>query len=226
MKTVFLKTVFLALSGLFALSAALAQPAGAWLIQGGMTRISPDVKSGNLSAPSPEGSQVNVSGDTQPTLQLTYLYTPNWAVALPLGAGFKHKLYGAGSIAGVGQIGTVSALPISVFAQYRFGESRAAIRPYAMLGLSYAYFRDAQGSAALNGLNPLNPQDGRTGLKIDSKWAMSPGLGVWVQLDDTWFMDLSWSKSFLKTTSTLSTGQRIDATLNPSIATIGLGRRF
>ncbi len=221
-----MKNILFALSGLFALTTALAQPAGAWLIQGGVTRISPDVTSGNLSAPSQEGSQVNVSGDAQPTLQLTYMYTPNCAVALPLGAGFKHKMYGAGSIAGVGQIGTVSALPISVFGQYRFGESNAKVRPYAMLGLSYAYFYDAQGSAALNGLNPLNPQGGRTGLKVGSQWALSPGLGVSVQLDDTWFADLSWSKSFLKATSTLSTGQSINATLNPSITTFGIGRRF
>lgn len=222
-----MKKTILALSCLAAMGSTVhAQPAGSWLIQGGFTRIAPDVSSGNLSAPSPSGTQVDVGADTRPTAQLTYVYNQNWAVAVPLGTGFKHKLYGAGAIAGTGQIGTVSALPISVFGQYRFGQADAKVRPYATLGLSYAHFRDAQGSAALNGLNPANPVGGSTSLKVDSRWALSPGLGVSVQLNDKWFVDLSWVKSYLKTITTLSTGQTIDTTLNPGITTMGLGMRF
>lgn len=221
-----MKKTLLALSCLCALSATHAQPAGSWLIQGGMTRIAPDVSSGTLSAPSPSGTQVDVGADTRPTAQITYVYNRNWSVAVPLGIGFKHKLYGAGAISGTGQIGTVSALPISVFSQYRFGEPDAKVRPYAMLGLSYAHFHDAKGSAALNALNPANPVGGSTGLKVDSRWALSPGLGVSVQLDDKWFVDLSWAKTYLKTTTTLSTGQTIDTRLNPSITTLGVGMRF
>lgn len=221
-----MKKTILTLAGLCIAGAAMSQPAGTWLIQGGFTRIAPDVSSGNLGAPSPSGTQVDVGSDTRLTGQLTYVYNDHWAVALPLGTGFKHKLYGAGAISGTGQIGTVSALPVSVFGQYRFGEPDAKIRPYAMLGLTYAYFHDAQGSATLNALNPANPVGGSTGLKVDSRWALSPGLGVSVQLDEKWFLDLSWSKTFLKTTTTLSTGQTIDTTLNPGTTTLGLGMRF
>lgn len=221
-----MKKTILALSCLCAMGAVHAQPAGSWLIQGGLTRVSPNVSSGTLSAPSPSGTQVDVGADSRPTAQLTYIYDRNWAIALPLGTGFTHKLYGAGAISSTGQIGTVSALPISVFGQYRFGEPTAKVRPYAMLGLSYAYFHDAKGSAALNGLNPANPVGGSTGLKVDSRWALSPGLGISVQMDDKWFMDFSWSKTFLKTTTTLSTGQTIDTTLNPGITSVGVGMRF
>mgnify|MGYP000497012333 FL=1 len=221
-----MKRTLLALSCLGALSAAQAQPAGAWLIQGGLTRIAPQVGSGNLSAPSPVGTRVDVGADTRVTGQLTYIYDGNWAVAVPLGTGFKHKLYGAGAIAGTGQIGTVSVLPISVVGQYRFGESSAPVRPYAMLGLTYARFHDAKGSATLNGLNPANPVGGSTGLSVDSRWGLTPGLGVSVQLNDRWFMDLAWSKTLLKTTTTLSTGQTIDTTLNPGTTMLGLGMRF
>ena len=222
-----MKKTILALSCLTAMGSAVqAQPAGSWLIQGGVTRIAPDVSSGTLSAPSPSGTQVDVGADTRLTAQLTYVYNQHWAVAVPLGTGFKHKLYGAGAISGTGQIGTVSALPISVFGQYRFGESNAKVRPYAMLGLSYVRFHDAQGSAALNGLNPANPVGGSTGLSVDSRWALSPGLGLSMQLDDKWFVDVSWAKTYLKTTTTLSTGQTIGTTLNPGITTLGVGMRF
>jgi outer membrane protein len=221
-----MKKTFLALACVCSIGGAHAQAAGTWLIQGGLTRIGPDVRSGNLSAPSPSGTQVDVGADTRATAQLTYVYDRNWAVALPLGTGFKHKLYGAGAISGTGQIGTVSALPISVFGQYRFGEPDAKVRPYAMLGLSYARFYDAQGSATLNALNPSNPVGGSTTLKVDSGWALSPGLGMSVQLDDRWFVDVSYAKAYLKTTTTLSTGQTIGTTLNPGITTLGLGMRF
>jgi outer membrane protein len=220
-----MKKKLLALALLGAFSGAWAQSAG-WLIQGGVTQIAPSVSSGSLSAPSPSGTTVGVSSDTRPTAQLTYVYNDHWSLAVPLGLGFKHKLYGTGAISETGQVGTVTALPITVFGQYRFGEANAKFRPYGMLGLSYAYFHDAQGSAALNGLNPINPTGGSTGLKVDSKFALSPGLGMFIRVDDRWFVDVSYAKTFLKTTTTLSTGQSIQTTLNPGITSLGVGMRF
>ena len=216
----------IAVALLGAATGAWAQTAGSWLIQGGVTQISPSVKSGTLSAPSPSGTTVDIGSDTQPMLQLTYVYNDHWSVAVPVGAGFKHKLYGTGSIAGTGQIGTVTAVPISVFAQYRLGEANAKFRPYGMLGLSYVNFQDAKGSAVLNGINPINPSGGSTGLKMDSKLALSPGLGVFIRVDDRWFVDVSYAKTFLKTTTTLSTGQTIDTALNPGTTNLGVGYRF
>lgn len=221
-----MKKNLLALALMGVLSHAGAQTAGSWLVQGGVTQIAPSVSSGALSAPSPSGTTVGVGSDTQPTLQITYVYNDHVSVAVPLGLGFKHKLYGTGAISGVGQIGTVTALPLTVFGQYRFGEADSKFRPYGMLGVSYAYFRDAEGSAALNGLNPLNPVGGNTGLKMGSKLAAGAGLGLYIKLDDRWFVDLSYAKIFLRTTTTLSTGQSIQTTLNPGITTVGIGMKF
>lgn len=220
-----MKKTVLTMALLGAITGTWAQSPG-WMIQGGITQISPSVSSGSLSAPSPSGTTVGVSSDSKPTAQLTYVYNDHWSVAVPLGLGFKHKLYGTGAISNTGQIGTVTALPITVFGQYRFGEANAKFRPYGMLGLSYAYFHDAQGSATLNGLNPINPVGGSTGLKVDSKFAPSVGLGLFIRIDDRWFIDLSYAKTFLKTTTTLSTGQSIQTTLDPGITSLGLGMRF
>ena len=206
-------------------SVALAQEAGSWLIQGGVTQITPHVNSGSLSAPSPPNTTVDVSGDSKPTLQVTYVIDDHFALAVPLGTGFKHKLYGNGAIQGVGQIGTVTALPASLFFQYRFGEAQSSFRPYAMFGMNYVFFKDAAGSAALNGLNPINPSTG-TGLKIDSQFTVSTGLGMSYKLDEKWFVDLSYAKTMLKTTTTLSTGQKINTTLDPSMVSLGVGMKF
>src|SRR6478735_7564811 len=218
------KTLF-RLAGAAALAAASlgaqAQSAGTWMFSAGVTNISPNTSSGTLSPPAPPGTTVDVGSDTQPTLSIARMITDNWSVEVPIGFGFKHSLTGTGGIAGVGEIGTVKALPISVFAQYRFLEPTARFRPYVMLGLTYAYFYDESGSATLNGLNPRNPPGG-TGLSVDSKFALTPGLGVTAMLNDKWFVDLQYSRAFLKTTTTLSTGQKIDTKLNPDAFKLGV----
>jgi outer membrane protein len=203
-----------------------AQSAGTWLIQGGVTAVRPDVTSGSLSAPSPSGSTVDVSADTQPTAQVTRMMTDNIALALPLGLGFKHKLMGAGAIANTGAIGSTKVLPVSLFVQYRFGEAAAKVRPYVAGGLTYARFFDEAGSAALNGLNPANPPGGSTGLSIASKLAPAVGAGVSVALTDAYFVDFEWSKAFLKTTATLSTGQTIATRLDPAVISLSIGMKF
>ncbi len=205
---------------------AHAQTKGTWLAQGGVTRVTPNVTSGDLTAPAPSGTQSDVGSDTQPTAQITYMYTDNLAVALPLGLGFTHKIYGAGAISGVGQIGSVDVLPATVFLQYRFGEAAAQARPYAMVGGSYAKFSNAQGSAVLNALNPANPAGGVTTLDVESKFAMSLGLGMTVQINKTWFADFAYSRMFLKNVTTLSTGQTQAMTLNPSVFSISVGKSF
>lgn len=216
-----------ALGALLAASAftAGAQGAGTWMISGGATRIAPNTDSGTLSPPAPPNTRVDIGADTRPTLALGYMLTDNIALEVPVGLGFKHDIHGAGSIAGVGRIGTTRVLPISVFAQYRFLEPTARIRPYVMLGLTYAYFFDEQGSATLNALNPANPPGG-TQLDIASRWGIAPGLGVTAMITDRWFVDLQYARSFLKTTTTLSSGQRIDTKLNPDVWKIGVGVLF
>ena len=204
---------------------AQAQTAGTWMFSGGVTRISPNTSSGTLSPPAPPGTTVDVGSDTKPTLAVGWMFTDNWAVEVPIGFGFKHSITGEGGIAGVGEIGTVKALPISVFAQYRFLEPAARFRPYVMLGLTYAHFYDETGSATLNALNPANPPGG-TGLSVKSKWGLTPGFGVTAMLTERWYVDLHYARSFLKTTTTLSSGQRIDTKLDPDVYHVGVGVRF
>ena len=213
----------LALTG--AALSAHAQSANSWMVGIGATKITPRVSSGALTAPSSPNTRIDIEADTQPTLWVTRMVTDHWSVEVPIGPGYKHKINGAGSIAGVGQIGTVKALPITAFAQYRFLEPTARIRPYAMLGVTYAHFHGARGSATLSAVNPLSPPGG-TDLSVESKWGLTPGLGVTAMINDKWFADLQYARSFLKTTATLSTGQTISTKLDPDAWRVGVGMRF
>jgi outer membrane protein len=212
-------------AAVMAAGAAHAQVAGTWFGSVGATRISPNTESGSLSPPSSPNTKVELGADTQATINVGYMLTDHWAVEVPIGLGFKHDINGAGSISGVGRIGTVKALPVSVFATYRFLEPQARFRPYVAAGLNYAHFYDEQGSATLSALNPLNPPGGTT-LSVEDKFGWSLGAGVTAMITDRWFVDLHYSRTWLKTTTTLNTGQKIDTRLDPDSWTVGVGYRF
>jgi outer membrane protein len=153
-----------------------AQTAGTKLIRFGATQISPQVTSGNMSAPSFNNTKTDVASDTQLGGGLTYMYTDNIAFDIPLALPFTHKLLGAGALAGAGQLGSVKALPFTVFGQYRFNEAVAVFRPYVGIGLTYAYFYDETGSGALTATT--NPGGSPTGLSVGSKFALTPQIGL------------------------------------------------
>jgi outer membrane protein len=204
---------------------AHAQAANTWLIGVGVTQIKPHVSSGDLSAPSAPGTKIDARSDTQPTAWVARMLTDHWSVEVPIGFGFKHEIIGAGAIAGSGKIATVKALPVTVFGQYRFMEPNDRIRPYAMLGITYTHYYGVRGSAALNAMNPINPPGGTT-MSVDSKWSLSPGIGVTIAITDKVFADAQYAHSFLKTTSHLSTGQSVETKVNPDMFRIGVGMRF
>jgi outer membrane protein len=205
---------------------AQAQTAGTWFGGVGVTRIAPNTSSGDLSPPSAPGTKVDMGSDTQPTFFIGRMITDNWSFEIPIGFGFKHDVNGAGAISGVGKIAEVHALPISAFVQYRFLEPQARFRPYVLGGLTYAHFYGERGSATLNAINPANPPGGNTNLSVDDKLGPSLGLGMTASLTDRVFLDVHYSHTWLKTTTTLSTGQKIDTKLDPDSFTLSVGYRF
>ncbi len=202
-----------------------AQSAGDWLLRGGATQITPRVDSGDLTPPSPAGTKVDIKADTELTGGLTYMLTDNIAIDVPIGLPYKHDIVGAGAITGVGKLGDVHSLPITALAQYRFLQAQSKFRPYVGAGLTYVKFYKAKSTAtlsALTGGTPGNP----TTLSVDSKLAPTLQLGASVALNERWFLDASYLKTFLKTRATLSTGQTIDTRLNPDTISLSVGYRF
>jgi outer membrane protein len=63
-------------------------------------------------------------------------------------------------------------------------------------------------------------------MSVDSKWSLSPGIGVTIAITDKVFADAQYAHSFLKTTSHLSTGQSVETKVNPDMFRIGVGMRF
>ncbi|MPM38546.1 Outer membrane protein W [bioreactor metagenome] len=214
-----------ALVVLAACATAQAQVAGTFSARIGATRIMPDVDSGNLSEPSFPGTKIDVNSNTQLSGGINYMLTDNIALDLPLALPFKHKFYGDGAIAGVGQLGQVKVLPATLFVQYRFLEANAAFRPYVGFGVTYAKFFKNRTTATLTGLTGGSPSNPTTA-KMDNKFAVTPQIGFVYNINERWFVNASYYKSFLKTKAHLSTGQSIAVKLNPDVVSIDIGYKF
>lgn len=217
-------TLFASVAVLACSSNVFAQKAGSWSASIGFTQIAPDVNSGNLSAPSLPNTKVDISSNTQITGAVNYAMTDNIVISAPLGLGFKHKVSGAGAIAGVGVIGTTKALPITLLGQYRFMEANSAFRPYVGGGLSFVKFYKEKGTAVLTAIT--NPGGPATTIRFESKLAPTIQLGMVYNINEKWYLDANYTKTFVKTTGTLSTGQTLKATLNPDGYTFQVGYKF
>ncbi len=225
-----IKMKFIAVATFFiGTGAAFAQTAGTWMVRVGATQISPHVSSGCLSAPDyndgPGGcTRADVSSDTQLSGGVTYMYTDHISFDVPLSLPFKHKIIGAGSLTGAGDMAEVKSLPATIFLQYRFMEANAKFRPYVGLGATYAYFYDETGSGKLTATT--NPGGPPTTLSVDSKWGVTAQLGATISLNDKWFIDMHYTKSNLSTTTHFSTGQHLDIALDPASVGVEVGYKF
>jgi len=223
------KMKFIAAATLLVAGSAFAQTAGTWMARVGAARIAPSVTSSCLTAPDfgdgPLGcTKTDVGSDTQLAGGITYMLTDNVSVDLPLALPFKHKIIGAGSMAGTGDLGEVQALPMTLFLQYRFLEPSSRFRPYVGLGATYAYFFNEQGSAKLTATT--NPGGTPTKITVDSQFVLTPQIGASIALNDKWFVDLSYSKSKLNTTTHLSSGQSMNMDLDPDFYSVSVGYKF
>ncbi len=201
-----------------------AQSAGAFLGRVGANVVMPQVQSGELSRPAPPNTRIDVGQASALGGGLTYFVNDHWSVDLPLSLPLESTIKGDGAIAGSGDIGKAKVLPVTVFAQYRFLDAGARWRPFVGLGLTYANFLGEQGNGTLTGL--LNPGGAPVTLKIEDKFTLTPQVGVTAFVTPRVFVEAMVAKNWLKTRSTLSTGQTIDVRLDPVTVGLYVGYRY
>jgi outer membrane protein len=217
--------LLVAAGALAAAAGAQAQSKGQFTVSLGANQLKPNVESGAISAPALPNSLGDVSKDTQPVALITYGLTDNISVETAVGTPYKHKLYGAGAIAGTGQLGTVEAMPAVALLQYRFFEPNSRVRPYVGFGITYAYFQKETGSFTMTALT--NPGGGTpTTFSIDNKWTYSGQLGLQVNVTDKWFANASYIKTRLRTDVHFSTNQQQHMKLDPDSFILSVGYKF
>jgi outer membrane protein len=218
-------TLFIAIAAACGFTAAShAQSAGSWVVNAGVVNIAPKVDSGNLSAPSLPNTKIDVKQATTVLVGVTYMVTDNWSAHLALGWPPRHEIVGAGAINGVGSLGSIVQYSPTLLGQYRFFEAKDQFRPYLGAGATFVSFGGGKGTAALTSLT--NPGGSQTTPSADNAFGLSLQGGASYAINDKWFVDGNIIKTFIKVKNKLSTGQTLDAKLDPLSLGLSVGYRF
>lgn len=148
-----MKTKAFAAATVLALSAsqAMAVQQGDWLLRFGIGHVSPNDSSSMFSGLSTFGT--GVGSDTQPTINVTYMFTDNLGLDVLGALPFEHDVYATGAV--TGKVGATKHLPPTIGVQYHF-TPKSTIRPYAGVGVNYTHFWDEKAYTP-----PHQPQAGR-----------------------------------------------------------------
>ena len=227
-------------------STAFAQTAGDNIVNLGWFHIAPQDSSTPLSITSPVSSTLPGSGasvEKSDTLGVswTHFFTANWATSLDLGAPPTYKVDGAGTLAGVGQIGTAKQWAPTLLAKYFFLESDAPFRPFAGLGVSHVSYKDvsldSSFQTAIAGTLAILSQGaitaGATTASLSSSWVPVYNVGASYAINKNWYAGFSVSYLPLKTTANLTTASNVGAVLStttikidPIVTFASIGYRF
>ena len=169
------------------------------------------------------GSDLETSDIVVPELDISYFFTPNWAVEAIAGT-TRHTIHVSepSGLDGL-KVGSAWLLPPIVSLQYHF-TNFGAFKPYVGIGANYTiFFSQEAGNEYFNGV-----------AVVRSKLHNAAGAALQVGFD--WFVDRHWGfnvdvkKLFLKTDwdGVLSTGTQLaaDVDLDPWLISAGITYKF
>lgn len=175
---------------------------GRWLLRGGISHVEPKSDNGRLSV-----GDITVNSHFDPSLNLGYFLTPNWAVDVLLALPFEHEF----SINGA-NAGSTAQLPPTLSLQYHFLPG-AKVQPYLGAGANFTLFMDEQ----LNSGNEL---------KLDPSFGLAVQAGVDVPLNAQW--RVGFDARYIDIDSKASVDDQNVGTveIDPYVLSLNLGYRF
>lgn len=196
--------------GLMASTASAVQQ-GDWILRFGLSNVSPNDSSGGFSGNPAIGAAVD--GDTQPSVNLTYMLKDNIGIEVLAALPFRHDINATGAV--TGKVADTRQLPPTVSLQYHF-KPGASVRPYVGLGLNYTTFFDINTTGALAG----------TSLELDDSFGLAAQAGVDMDINDKWFFNADVRYIDIDTTATSSALGTVDVSIDPWVFTLGVGTTF
>lgn len=196
----------IALAALGCLSGQAMAQENTWLFRARAVHINPADKSdpvGGIGA----ADTIHVSEKTIPEVDISYFFTPNWAVELVLTYPQKHNVTLNGA-----NIGSFKHLPPTLTVQYHFTPA-APVSPYVGAGVNYTRISRVD---LLNGAGQLD--NSSVGLALQA--------GVDYKLDKNWSLNLDVKKVQIHSDVSVSGTQVSTVKIDPWLVGVGVGYRF
>lgn len=194
---------------LLALSAVTTAPQiqaatdeGRWLVRGGISHVEPKSDNGQLSV-----GNITVDSHFDPSVNVGYFFTPNWAVDVLVALPFEHDF----SINGA-NAGSTAQLPPTVSLQYHFLPG-AKVQPYVGAGANLTLFMQEQ----------LNSGDQ---LKLDPSFGLAAQIGVDIPLNADWLVGLDIRYIDIDSDASVNGEDVGTVEIDPYVFGINLGYRF
>lgn len=181
-----MKTLCIAalIAGATALPAA-AQSAGEWTVGIGAGSVQPKDDNGTVAG----SLDVEVDGNTRPTLTVEYFLRDNVGIELLAATPFQHDV----NIKGVGKVGSVKHLPPVLSVNYHW-DTGSAFRPYAGIGLNYTSFWGEDTQGALDGADLDLKHSFGLALQAGADWWLNDKSAIrgtlrWIDIDSDVYLN-------------------------------------
>ena len=162
-------------------TAGWAIEAGDVLVRVGPAGVLPNDRSTEFNNLGPAlgiyGAKAGVGNAWSAGITVTYMATENIGIELLAAWPFKHTIKGEGALSGI-NLGDTKQLPPTLLAQYYFFP-KGPVRPYIGAGINYTIFFDTNGNAPVDNLDLTN------------SWGFAGEVGVDVDLNKDWFVNVS-----------------------------------
>ena len=189
-------------------STALAHSEGDVFARAGLGMVIPNESSND---PNNVG-ELELTDETNLAGTVTYMFSDNIGFEVLLGLPFTHEI----STSALGTAAEVSHLPLSVAAQYYFGEADSKIRPYVGGGFNYTTFLDEEGKGVLANAT----------VTVDNSFGLAFQAGVDFEVTEQIFINLSAWYLDIETTVHATGINDIDATVDPWAIMLAAGYTF
>lgn len=213
---------------------ALSYQKGDLIVRAGAASVDPDDSSSLVTAGvlgPVANSGLNVDGDTQLGLTVSYMLSDHVAVELLASTPFSHdvNLQGNGiagavpSLPNATHMATIEHLPPTLSLQYFFLNPASKFQPYAGIGINYIIILDEDLS------RKAESELGAKNLDVDNSIGRSFELGFDYQLNEHWLINASaWNIDFDTEASFDSAVGKVkaDIDVDPWVYMLSIGYKF
>ncbi|MGI2103585.1 outer membrane protein OmpW [Shewanella frigidimarina] len=193
---------------------AAAHQAGDIIVRAGVAMVAP-----NESSPVVANiAEFGVDNDVQLGLNFGYMLTDNLGIELLAASPFSHDV----SLGELGKIADSKQLPPTLVAQYYFGDSQSALRPYIGLGINFTNFYDSEFTQEAKDL-------GLDNLSLSNSWGVAAQVGLDYQIDKKWLVNASVWYAQISTDVSFDMGADhvvVDTDIDPWVYMVSIGYTF